>query len=157
MVRWQAWWAGFRSILPITQWRNLFAIIALGITSGTQIIVARNKNNRHFLFRAGVVSDALGLALPLVFTGFSILAPRLLMSPFIDPQDTDNQEVMELLTQGELPLILAATVSCDTLKAIANGRLRGVNSTCIPTTMMAAFICIDLSSEFQKCLQCIKR
>ncbi len=148
------WFAGrlggpaLEAFLPITQWRNLFAVIALGIASGTQIIVARNKNNRPFLFRAGIVSDALGLILPLVFTGFSIFAPRVLMSPFIDPHNTDSQEVMELLTQEGLPLVVAATVLFDMLKAIANGRLRGVNSTCIPTTMMAAFICIGLGLAY---------
>lgn len=124
------------SQLVISQYTEIAIVASSGIGSAAQIVISNSKE-RHpeNIFRYGNLAAGVGTILPLIYVLFSLIAPKVLMRPFINPYLESNAPEVNVLVDRHLLLISGATSIFNSLQMIIGQALMGKDRVLLPLSL----------------------
>jgi multidrug resistance protein, MATE family len=114
--------------LVVSQYQDIMLIFSSACGTAAQNMVASNlkKNPQHAMVY-GNLSVLFSLAPPILFTVLALLIPETLIRIFIDPNDPDDQNIVQMLVDKKLLLISGVTNIAMAIRYVYTQALMGAN------------------------------
>lgn len=122
--------------LIISQYQDTLLISTWAFAIAAQNEISNNvKINKQNVMRLGNVSIGLSFITPVIYTSIVLFAPQILLIPFIDPNDPENQYTVNLLINDKLLLISAVSYFLLNLRYLTTQALVGIGQTGVVLTV----------------------